>query len=199
MNCWQCGADIKAGDLFCASCETLQPPDPRRDHFARLRLEPRFELSVDDVTRAHRALQRQLHPDRFVSETDRVRRSSLEHATLLNDAVRVLRDPVRRGAYLLSLRGLDPDSEDTKIRLDPLFLMEIIELREAVSELDGSDAHVERGRMEREVAARFESLVAQLAAGLDDPDAPPEPLAQLVAQLKYLRRVLDELHAQEAE
>jgi molecular chaperone HscB len=118
---------------------------------------------------------------------------------LLNDALRVLRDPVRRGAYLLSLRGLDPNSEDTKIRLDPLFLMEIIELREAISELDGPDAHVERGRMERAVAARFEGLIAQLAAGLDDADTPPEPLAQLVAQLKYLRRILEELHAQAAE
>jgi len=199
MNCWQCDAAVETGLIFCGQCKTLQAPDPRRDHFARLGLPRTFKIAIDEVTKSHRALQRKLHPDRFVHESDRVRRLSLEHATLLNDAIRVLRDPVRRGAYLLALRGLDPDAEDTRIRLEPMFLMEIIELREAISELDGSDAHVERGRMEHQVAARFEGLVDELAAGLEDDEAPLEPLAQLVAQLKYLRRVLDEIHAQEGD
>jgi molecular chaperone HscB len=128
-----------------------------------------------------------------------VRRLSLEHATLLNDAIRILRDPVLRGAYLLALRGLDPNAENTRIQLDPMFLMEIIELREAISELDGPDAHVERGRMEHSVAARFEALVEELSTGLEDEEAPLEPLAQVVAQLKYLRRVLDEIHAHEGD
>ncbi len=199
MNCWQCDADVETGLIFCAQCKTLQAPDPRRDHFARLGLPRTFKITVDEVTRSHRGLQRTLHPDRFVHAGDRVRRLSLEHATLLNDAIRVLRDPVQRGAYLLALRGLDPNAEDTRIQLDPMFLMEIIELREAISELDGSDAHVERGRMERSVAARFEELVDELSTGLDDEEAALEPLAQVVAQLKYMRRVLDEIHAHEGD
>ena len=197
MNCWNCGVAMEPGQIFCGQCQTLQPPNPKRDHFARLGLPRTFRISIDEVTRRHRALQRKLHPDRFVHASDRVRRLSLEHATLLNDAVRVLRDPVRRGGYLLALRGLDPNAEDNQIRIDPMFLMEIIELREAISELDGSDAHVERGKMEHEVVGRFEELVDALATGLEDESAPLESLAQLVAQLKYLRRVLDELHAHE--
>ena len=53
--------------------------------------------------------------------------------------------------------------------------------------------------MKHEVAARFEELVTLLSTGLAEEDTALEPLAQLVAQLKYLRRVLDELHAYEVD
>lgn len=199
MACWQCGADTDAAALFCPTCETLQPPDPKTDHFARLGLERRFAQDVDAITRAHRALQRKLHPDRFVSKGDRVRMLSLQHATALNDASRILRDPLRRADYLLGLAGREMDAEEGKLKLDGAFLMEVFELREAIGELSGIDAHVERGRLERDIAQRYERRLATLAEGLDAEGArTPEELdglAQLAAQLRYLRNILQDLQA----
>lgn len=191
VTCWQCGAD--AGGLNCGDCGTLQPPDPRLDHFARLGLAPRFEQDADAIAVSHRALQRQVHPDRFTQKSPRERRLSLEHATSLNDAVRALRDPRRRADYLLKLRGADLDAEgEGRVQVDPLFLMEMLELREAMAELEGPDAHTERGRLTRQVVARYESTLAGLGRGLDE-GAPLGPLTQAAAELRYLRRVIDEL------
>ncbi|MCA9561323.1 MAG: Fe-S protein assembly co-chaperone HscB [Myxococcales bacterium] len=192
MNCWECGAPVAA--MFCEGCEAIQPPDPRLDHFARLGVEHRFEQDPDALAAAHRTLQRKVHPDRFASAGDRPRRFSMAQATALNDAIRVLRDPLRRAEYMLHLRGRDVGAEgEGRVQLSPAFLMEIIELREAVDELNGPDAHTERGRMAREVAARFEGMLAELGRRLDAGDDDLDAMAQLAAQLRYLRRVIDEL------
>ncbi|MCA9539545.1 MAG: Fe-S protein assembly co-chaperone HscB [Myxococcales bacterium] len=197
MKCWQCGLAAEAGAVFCAACKTLLPPDPTIDHFARLGLERRFAQDADQIAAQHRQRQRQVHPDRFVGRGERMGVLSMQHATALNDAVRVLRDPVRRADYLLTLRGVSMH-DDRGVKLDPAFLMEVIELREAIEELTGTDAHVERSRLGREIAARYEATLSRLGEGLDAPAdaAPPlDALARLAAQLKYLRRMLDELGA----
>lgn len=199
MACWQCGADIDAAELFCPTCDTLQPPDPETDHFTRLGLERRFEQDAEAITKAHRRLQRTLHPDRFVSRGDRVRMLSLQHATSLNDALRILRDPLLRAGYLLDLAGRDVKAEAGNIKLDPAFLMEVFELREAIGELAGTDAHVERARLARDIAARYEARLAALGERLDAEgertSAELDGLARQAAQLRYLRNILDDLQA----
>ncbi len=202
MTCWQCGAEsAEPGAVFCSACDALQPPDPSVDHFARLGLPRRFEQDEADVTARHRALQRKLHPDRFVSRGDRMRMLSLQHATSLNDAVRIVRDPLSRADYLLALLGRDPTAEEGTLKLEPAFLMEVFELREAIGELSGIDAHVERGRIERTIAARYEEKLGALGRGLDADgertDGELDALAQLAAQLRYLKNILRELHAVE--
>ncbi len=191
MTCWQCGAD--ASGLNCDACGTIQPPDPRLDHFARLGLERRFEQDTGEIAANHRQRQRKVHPDRYTHKSPRERRLSLEHATALNDATRALRDPRNRADYLLKLRGVDLDAEGKgRIQISPLFLMEVLELREALAELEGPDAHTERARLTRSVVGRYESTLADLGRGLDADD-PVEPLTQAAVQLRYLRRVIDEL------
>ena len=155
-------------------------------------VEAGFGQDTADLASRHRKLQRRFHPDRFVSTDDRQRRLSLEHATALNDAFRILRDPMKRAEYMLKLRGLDLQDGTNQIRLDPMFLMEILELREAIEELPGADTHVERGRIERDVALRYEDILAQLGEGLGQEDSNTEALAQHAAQLKYLKRILEE-------
>ena len=196
MECWQCGAPAQG--LFCDACKVIQPPDPRLDHFARLGLTRAFAQDADAVGVAHRNLQRLVHPDRFAQRSDHERRLSMGHATALNDAARVVRDPLTRAEYLLALRGRSMNQEgEGRVRLDPAFLMEVIELREAVDELDGPDAHPERARMAREVAARYEAMMTDLGARLDMTDAQEDTdldaMVQAAAQLRYLRRALDEL------
>jgi molecular chaperone HscB len=197
MQCWQCG---EAAEVFCGACRALQPPDPTLDHFARLGLESRFAQDDAEIAKALRTLQRKLHPDRFVAKGAKERRFSLEHATNLNDAVRAVRNPARRAAYLLKLRGRDIDSEgEGRLRMEPMFLMEIMELQEAIGELDGVDAHTERARLGREIAARYESLLDEVGASFDGEDeADLESLAQRVSQLRYLRRVMDRLETADA-
>ena len=195
MNCWQCGAPVSVDEQFCGACQTLQPPWPGRTHFERLGVSDTFEQDLEELARQHRKLQRVFHPDRFASRDDRQRRLSLQHATALNDGYRVLKDPCRRADYMLGLRGMDMSDEGKQVKLEPAFLMDVMELREAIEELSGADTHVERGQIEIDVASRYEAKLASLGAGLDGGEVAIVVLAQYAAQIKYLKRILEDLHA----
>ena len=198
MSCWQCGIEVESTTLFCGGCKHLQPPSPAVNHFERLGLEAVYDMTAEQVTQCHRQLQRKVHPDRFVSKSDRERRLSLEHATALNDAVRTLKDPQRRATYMLAMRGFDIESETSVIKLNPMFLMEVMELREAISELGGADNQTERAQIEHEVAARYEETLRDVGLALDDDNSTlgNEEIGHKVAELKYLKRMLDQIHGE---
>ena len=98
-NCWQCGQAIE-GSLFCPACNSLQPPPP--DYYELLGLERRLKVSADDLQKRFYELSRQFHPDRFMRKSETEREYSLDASSLLNDAYRALKDPVKRAQYLLS-------------------------------------------------------------------------------------------------
>ena len=80
--------------------------------------------------RRYRERSRQLHPDRFAKAEPRERRLSLERATRLNDAYRVLKDWRRAPTTCSKLAGQDVFGEG-KTFADPEFLEEQLEWREA--------------------------------------------------------------------
>ena len=109
------------------------------DHFARLGLPAALELEPASLDRAYFALQRQWHPDRFVTRPpDERARASTEAATL-NDAYRTLKDPLSRAVYLAELRGVELPGDGKTID-DPDLLMEAMEAREALHEAASPDA-----------------------------------------------------------
>jgi len=171
----------------------VQPPLPagaRIDKFALLGFEPSFDApaGLDDK---FRALSRKLHPDRFARATPQERRFSLEQTTLLNDAYKVLKDPVRRAEHLLALRGVKGDP-----KMSPEFLEETLEDREKLLEaktsgepLDALAAGVreKRDRTLREAREALES-------GGDLSRA-----AELLARMRYYARYLDEVEGRAVE
>ncbi len=139
-KCWHCGEGITPGDAICPSCGKVQPPPPAGTHidkFALLGFSPGFDEppGLDDK---FRAFSRKLHPDRFARASAQERRFSLEQTTLLNDAYKTLKDPVRRAEHLLSLRGLRGDP-----KMSPEFLEETLDDRERLAEAKLSGSGVE--------------------------------------------------------
>src|SRR5712671_3679301 len=134
--CWSCGAARAPTDALCPSCGKVQPPPQPEgvvDRFAVMGLPRSYELDERALEETFRSLSRKLHPDRFARATPRERRFSLEQTTLLNDAYRTLKDPVRRAEHLLSLRGVK-DSP----RMSPEFLEQTLDDRERLDEAKAS-------------------------------------------------------------
>jgi molecular chaperone HscB len=166
VTCWSCTeANVPEGTVFCGSCRKLQPIGRNEDHFSLLALPREFSIDHGELERRFRELSRQLHPDRFARAEPRERRLSLDRATRLNDALRVLRDWRLRAAYLLKLSGADPFHEGRTFA-DPDFLEEQLEWREqlAIATADGdadrlaaiaADARARLKGLEDEVAGRF--------------------------------------------
>ena len=75
-----------------------------------------------------------LHPDNFVNATADEQADSLKRSSALNDAYRVLRDPVARVEYLLEIEGARKEGEQ-KQQAPPELLEEVFELNESLDEL----------------------------------------------------------------
>jgi molecular chaperone HscB len=192
-TCWSCGSGLAAGDALCPSCAKVQPPAPAGaspDKFALLGLEPSFDepQGLDDQ---FRALSRKLHPDRFARATPRERRYSLEQTTLLNDAYKTVKDPVRRAEHLLALRGIKVEP-----KMSPEFLEQTLEDRERLLEAKMSGAPLEPlAKGVREQRDRTLSQVRELVENGGD----LAQAAELLARTRYYARYLDEVEGRSVE
>ena len=92
------------------------------DPFDTLGVEPRFDLDSSALEQRHRDLSRALHPDRYTGAPAAERRLSLGRAIDVNEAFRVLKDPIRRAEALLRRAGV-PVGEISEPRPPPDLLM----------------------------------------------------------------------------
>ena len=137
-HCWQCGSE-DSGSLFCRYCNSLQAPVP--DYFDFFGLPKNLALEADELQRKFYAMSRRLHPDRYTRAAERERSYSLEATAILNDAYRVLRDPVLRAEYFLKENGFDIGEQRSK-DVPPELLEEVFELNMALDELKAGDEDV---------------------------------------------------------
>lgn len=134
------------------------------DDFTLFGLTPRFGIDRQEVDTRWRALQAQVHPDRFAAEGASAQRQAMQWAVRVNEAHRRLRDPLARAAYLCELRGARVDAERHTAMPAP-FLMQQMAWREALEEA-GSPAEVEA--LDLEVGRQEKALQAELARHLDE-------------------------------
>lgn len=186
-TCWSCHGPVMTGDLFCATCEAVQPPRPV-DPFTRLAMEPGFEMPPDELDRCYFDLQRRLHPDRFATKTSRERAISIALTADINAAYGTLQDPVKRAIALLEMRGVTIHADGCNTMSDPVLLMEAMEQREALAEVESLD-EVEAIAT---VAAREKTdCLAELADAFGKNDLTTAD--RLTTRLKYLMKFGDDL------
>src|SRR5215471_14415862 len=107
-TCWSCGA-MRAAH-FCGSCGKVQPPVPV-DYFTFFGLAPKLNVNVPALEKDFYELSRKLHPDLNARAGSQEQEWSLEQSSLLNDAYRTLRDPIKRTQYLLKLEGVELEEQ----------------------------------------------------------------------------------------
>jgi molecular chaperone HscB len=91
---------------FCSSCGKVQPPVPV-DYFTFFGFSRKLNLDTSKLEKEFYALSRRLHPDLFAQANPEERAFSLEQSSMLNDAYRTLKDPIKRTEYLLRLEGVE--------------------------------------------------------------------------------------------
>ncbi len=169
-----------------------------QNHFELFGLPQRYRLERATLDARYRELQRHVHPDRFASGGDQARRLSMQQAAQINEAYATLKDPLQRGRYLLALRGQDGDDEQTTHQ-DPEFLMQQMELREALGEIRGqADPLAALDRLAREVREQYLALEADLAAALDERDD-QQAARNSVLRMQYFTRLQNEIRDLEAD
>lgn len=171
------------------------------DPFATLGLPREYALDSAELERRYRELQRALHPDRFVNASPSERRISLSKAVEVNEAYRVLKDDVRRGESLLALLG----HSSAERSADPELLMEVMELREALSDAKHAKDLLRVRKLAEAVGGQAAEVSTQLKAAFESATSATSAaglLAQpaaLLSRLKYYRRFFDEVNVIEEE
>jgi molecular chaperone HscB len=104
------------------------------DHFFLFGLPRKLWIEMSALEKKFLQLSWKLHPDKFVNAGPAEQELSLKRSSELNDAYRVLRDPVARVEYLLELEGMRKEGEH-KQQAPPELLEEVFELNESLDEL----------------------------------------------------------------
>jgi molecular chaperone HscB len=189
VSCWSCKGPVASQVLFCHTCGAIQPP-AQLDHFRRLGIEPGFDVDLDMVEKRYLGFQRAIHPDRFAARPAKERAFAEAQAVALNQAYEVLKDPLRRAAYLLNLKGIDASVSKEETLRDPELLMEAMEAREALMEATSIEK-VEK--LQARAGADAIAILSDIAKAFASDDL--ETANRLTTRLKYLRKYLDEARA----
>lgn len=141
------------------------------DHFLLFGLPRKLWLEMSALEKKFLELSWKLHPDKFVNASAEEQELSLKGSSELNDAYRVLRDPVARVEYLLELEGTRKEGEH-KQQAPPELLEEVFELNESLDELreakaSGGDLAALKSRLESE-EKNFQEKLGEVDAQLQD-------------------------------
>jgi molecular chaperone HscB len=169
----------------------MQSPDLNQSYFELFGLPPAFTIDRAQLLTAQQRLQSSYHPDRHVNENDRDRRLSVQIASWVNQAYETLQDPVKRSRYLLEISGADmPD--DSTTTSDTEFLMEQIELREAVDACrQAQDGLAQSQQIEDRLTQRATELANEFVACFDADDL--GGAVTLSRKMQFVQRIQHQL------
>lgn len=160
------------------------------DDFTLFGLPRRFAIDGQALAAQWRALQAQVHPDRFAAEGAAAQRLAMQWAVRVNEAWQRLKDPLKRGAYLCELRGAPVDAE-RNTAMPAAFLMQQMAWREALDEAhDDADAVQ---ALDDRVAAEEAQMLTRLQALLDAEPPDDAAAAAQVRALMFVARFRDDL------
>jgi molecular chaperone HscB len=161
-SCWSCGT-MRAVH-FCNSCGKVQPPVPV-DYFTFFGFPRKLNVDPSELEKEFYALSRRLHPDVFGQSDERERSWSLEQSSMLNDAYRTLKDPIKRTEYLLRLEGVELEEQSKqateKARATGELKEQVVppDLLEEVFELN---MHLEELRMQKKMGEDDPALLEEI-------------------------------------
>src|ERR1700731_4287958 len=190
-------SSLSCGDMrashFCHACGRVQPPLPV-NYFSFFGLSRKLNLDVVHLEQDFYELSRKLLPNLNARADKREQEWSLEQSSLLNDAYRTLKDPVKRTEYLLRLEGVELEEQSKaatekartsgqikKQVVPPDLLEEVFELNMQLEELraqkklgEDDPALIEEvGKQKLELEGKHESLSEELKTYWNDWDRLP--------------------------
>jgi molecular chaperone HscB len=181
------------------------------DHFALFDLPRKLWIEMAPLEQKFLQLSWKLHPDNFVNASAEEQERSLKRSSAVNDAYRVLRDPVARVEYLLEIEGARKEGEH-KQQAPPELLEEVFELNESLDELrdakeSGGDLAALKARLESaeknfqeklvevdqqlQVAAQQWDAALEANAGDNDRAAIKVRLNELLNRRSYIRNLVN--------
>lgn len=130
------------------------------NYFELYELPLSFNPDQELVKQKFYALSKKFHPDFYINESQEKQDEVLELSTQNNKAFQVLKDPQKRLQYILELKGQLIEGEN--YTLPQHFLMEMMEVNEALMELEFEPNADQLVQVKKQVAEIEQALTKEL-------------------------------------
>lgn len=168
-----------------------------QNYFEIFGLPVDFQIDTSLLTERYRELQKTVHPDRYANASDRDRRLAVQQAAHINEALNTLKLPLKRARYLLKLNGVEFDDEK-ETTMDPEFLMEQMELREAVADVrKQDDPFASLNELMESINHKQSTMIARLQELISTQEY--EAAKMQVQKLQFLEKLIFECESLEQD
>lgn len=171
-----------------------------QNYFELFSLPISFDIDLQLLSEKFHELQQVIHPDRFANASDQEKRISVQKAALINEAHQTLKSAQQRARYIIELQGIVFDDQANPV-MAPMFLMQQMELREALSEVKSKpDPETALDKILSDLKTSKSEVLKNLAKQLNKPkNADLEKASQLMHELQFLDKLQSESEAIEEE
>lgn len=135
-----------------------------------------------------KALQREIHPDKFAAQGAASQRLAMQWSVRVNEAYQRLKNPTRRAAYICERRGAAVNAE-RNTSMPSAFLVQQMAWREELDEAKGSEA---MSALANRTAAARRGLLSHIAQLIDE-EADAVAAAEQVRALMFVERFAAEV------
>lgn len=101
--------------------------------FSIFALPQSYAIDEKQLENSYRKLAASYHPDKFASLSSFEQKEKMIMSSLINQAYKVLSDPIQRASHLLLLNGINADARENNIA-DTEFLMQQLQWQETLEE-----------------------------------------------------------------
>lgn len=166
------------------------------NYFEFYELPESFNIDEKALKNKFYQLSKKYHPDFYANEDEAKQQEILELSTLNNKAYKVLSEPNKRIEYILQQHGLLADGD--KHKLAPAFLMEMMEINEALMEIEDEPS---LNTLKTQITSMDNELIEELSLSIKnyetDNEASKENTLNKIKDIyyrqKYLLRIKDSL------
>lgn len=162
-----------------------------RNYFILFGFEPQFVVDLELLRQRYIALQTRFHPDNFVGQSAIEKRVAIELSTQINHGYQVLKDPILRAKYLAKTHGIVIDKE-LIYQAEPDFLMQQMELREALENLDlDSDGKAQQAYCQeiQENINQYYDRLSQIFSGTSINNT---LIIKTIFELQFYQKIMDD-------
>ncbi|MEO7984806.1 MAG: Fe-S protein assembly co-chaperone HscB [Bacteroidota bacterium] len=162
-------------------------------YFELFEIPVQLKVNAGALSKKFFALSRKYHPDFFTKETEAVQAEVLEKSALLNKAWKTFQNPDATIKYVLLEKGLLEEEE--KYELPAGFLMEVLEINEALMDADEPSLVNELKTTIESLQSEIYEPVKEIVEGYQEGVTTEKELLQ-VKEYYYKKKYLDRIRKQ---
>ena len=134
--------------------------------FALFDLPVAFQVDSALLNERYLALQKSLHPDNFSAASAQEQRLAIQKSAEINDALRILKDPIARADSIISLNTGEQENPEEKSNKDIGFLMQQMEWRETLENIENRKDTDELTAFAQEINQIRHAILSELSTAL---------------------------------